>query len=129
MAMDKDELMLLGKIDGKLDGISAHLNQQDKRIADLDARVDARLNGIDERLREVEKKAAVAGAVSGGAELLRQSPLLLQGQLPARQVPDDALADARHVIDQRGAEAGDQQVHRPVRPSLLHGPASPRGEF
>ena len=40
MAMDKDELMLLGKIDGKLDGISAHLNQQDKRIADLDARVD-----------------------------------------------------------------------------------------
>ncbi|MBO1249387.1 hypothetical protein J1777_05985 [Comamonas denitrificans] len=67
MAMDKDELMLLGKIDGKLDGISAHLNQQDKRIADLDARVDARLNGIDERLREVEKKAAVAGAVSGGA--------------------------------------------------------------
>ena len=67
MAMDKDELMLLGKIDGKLDGITAHLTQQDKRIADMDARFDSRLNGIDERLREVEKKAAVAGAVSGGA--------------------------------------------------------------
>lgn len=59
--------MLLGKIDGKLDGITAHLSRQDKRIDELDARVDARLNGIDSRLREVEKKAAVAGAVSGGA--------------------------------------------------------------
>ena len=67
MALEKDELMLLGKIDGKLDGITAHLNRQDKRIEELDARVDARLNGIDGRLREVEKKAAVAGAVSGGA--------------------------------------------------------------
>lgn len=65
--MEKEELMLLGKIDGKLDGITAHLSRQDKRIDELDARVDARLNGIDSRLREVEKKAAVAGAVSGGA--------------------------------------------------------------
>lgn len=67
MALEKEELMLLGKIDGKLDGITAHLSRQDKRIDELDARVDARLNGIDSRLREVEKKAAVAGAVSGGA--------------------------------------------------------------
>jgi hypothetical protein len=67
MALEKDELMLLGKIDGKLDGITAHLTRQDKRIDELDKRVDARLNGIDDRLREVEKKAAVAGAVSGGA--------------------------------------------------------------
>ena len=67
MAMEKDELMLLGKIDGKLDGISNHLKQQDKRIDDLDDRVNDRLNDIDGRLREVEKKAAIAGAVSGGA--------------------------------------------------------------
>ena len=65
--MEKDELMLLGKIDGKLDGITAHLNRQDQRIQELDERVDQRLNSIDTRLREVEKKAAVAGAVSGGA--------------------------------------------------------------
>lgn len=65
--MDKDELMLLGKMDGKLDGITAHLTRQDKRIDALDERMDSRLNDIDTRLREVEKKAAVAGAVSGGA--------------------------------------------------------------
>ncbi|BDR09908.1 hypothetical protein DJFAAGMI_04170 [Comamonas sp. PE63] len=67
MSLEKDELMLLGKIDGKLDGITAHLNRQDQRIQELDERVDQRLNSIDTRLREVEKKAAVAGAVSGGA--------------------------------------------------------------
>ena len=67
MPMDKDELMLLGKMDGKLDGITAHLTRQDKRIDALDERMDSRLNDIDTRLREVEKKAAVAGAVSGGA--------------------------------------------------------------
>ena len=85
MAMEKEEAMMLGRIDGKLDGIAAHLERQDKRlqeldgrvearfnrtdrrIAELDERVDNRLNGIDARLREVEKKAAVAGAVSGGA--------------------------------------------------------------
>lgn len=67
MSLEKDELMLLGKIDGKLDGITAHLSRQDERIKELDERVDQRLNSIDDRLREVEKKAAVAGAVSGGA--------------------------------------------------------------
>ena len=67
MSLEKDELMLLGKIDGKLDGITAHLSRQDQRIQELDERVDKRLNSIDDRLREVEKKAAVAGAVSGGA--------------------------------------------------------------
>lgn len=67
MALEKDELMLLGKIDGKLDGIGAQLTRQDKRIDELDNRIDERLNAIDGRLREVEKKAAVAGALSGGA--------------------------------------------------------------
>ncbi|WP_448252900.1 hypothetical protein [Ottowia oryzae] len=67
MSMEKDDVMLLGKIDGKLDGIAAHLTRQDKRVDDLDSRMNGRLNDIDSRLREVEKKAAVAGAVSGGA--------------------------------------------------------------
>ena len=67
MSMAKDDVMLLGKIDGKLDGIAAHLTRQDKRVDDLDSRMNGRLNDIDSRLREVEKKAAVAGAVSGGA--------------------------------------------------------------
>jgi hypothetical protein len=56
MDMEPQELLLLGKIDGKLDGISKHLGQQ-----------DTRLDGIEERLRTVEQKAAVTGAISGGA--------------------------------------------------------------
>jgi hypothetical protein len=54
--MERQELLLLGKIDGKLDGISKHLSDQDKR-----------LDGIEQRLRTVEQKAAVSGALSGGA--------------------------------------------------------------
>lgn len=56
MTMERQELLLLGKIDGKLDGISKHLSAQ-----------DTRLDGIEERLRTVEQKAAVSGAISGGA--------------------------------------------------------------
>lgn len=56
MAMEKEELMLLGKMDGKLDGIASHLTRQ-----------DARIDAIDKRLRMVEQKAAVAGAISGSA--------------------------------------------------------------
>ena len=67
MALDKEELLLLGRMDGKLDGINAHLKQQDKRIDELDVKLNGRIDSIDERLREVEKKAAVAGALSGGA--------------------------------------------------------------
>lgn len=54
--MDREEAQLLGRIDGKLDGVSKHLERQDKRFDD-----------IDNRLRAVEQKAAVTGAVSGGA--------------------------------------------------------------
>lgn len=56
MSLEKEELMLLGKMDGKLDGITAHLTRQ-----------DARMDAIDKRLRMVEQKAAVAGAISGSA--------------------------------------------------------------
>lgn len=67
MAMEKEELMLLGKMDGKLDGITAHLTRQDTRIDTLDKRMDERHDAIDKRLRVVEQKAAVAGAISGSA--------------------------------------------------------------
>ena len=67
MPMEKDELMLLGRMDGKLDSITAHLNRQDQRIDALDQRMEERHNAIDKRLRVVEQKAAVAGAVSGSA--------------------------------------------------------------
>ena len=67
MPMEKDELMLLGKMDGKLDSITTHLNRQDQRIDALDQRMEERHNAIDKRLRVVEQKAAVAGAVSGSA--------------------------------------------------------------
>lgn len=67
MSMEKDELMLLGKMDGKLDSITAHLSRQDQRIDALDQRMEERHNAIDKRLRVVEQKAAVAGAISGSA--------------------------------------------------------------
>lgn len=67
MAMEKEELMLLGKMDGKLDGITAHLTRQDLRIDALDKRMEERHVAIDKRLRVVEQKAAVAGAISGSA--------------------------------------------------------------
>lgn len=54
--MEREELLLLGRMDGKLDGIVDHLNRQDER-----------LDKIDARLRTVEQKAAVIGAMSGGA--------------------------------------------------------------
>lgn len=54
--MDSNELLLLGKIDGKIDGIAKHLTAQDQR-----------LDKIDDRLRVVEQKAAITGAISGGA--------------------------------------------------------------
>ncbi len=67
MPMEKDELMLLGKMDGKLDSITANLGRQDQRIDALDQRMEERHNAIDKRLRVVEQKAAVAGAISGSA--------------------------------------------------------------
>ena len=67
MPMEKEELMLLGKMDGKLDGITAHLTRQDQRIDALDRRMEERHVAIDKRLRVVEQKAAVAGAISGSA--------------------------------------------------------------
>lgn len=61
--MEKDELILLGRIDGKLDGIASQLTSQDERMDGLEQKID----GLDARLRTVEKQAAVAGAISGSA--------------------------------------------------------------
>ncbi len=63
MEEDKQALMMLGRIDGKLDGIVRRLDGLDGRLD----RVDVRMDGIDGRLRTVEKKAATFGAVAGGA--------------------------------------------------------------
>lgn len=65
--MEREELMLLGKIDGKLDGITAHLTRQDQRIDALDKRMEERHADHDKRLRVVEKQAAMSGAISGSA--------------------------------------------------------------
>ena len=67
MALEKDEMMLLGRIDGKLDGIKDHMARQDTRLDQFERRVTERLDNMDVRLRDVEKKSAVIGAVSGSA--------------------------------------------------------------
>ena len=52
MPMEKDELMLLGKMDGKLDSITAHLGRQDQRI-------DA-LGGLDRLVLSADGERAEA---------------------------------------------------------------------
>lgn len=67
MSLEKEELMLLGKMDGKLDGILGHLDRQDKRIDALDAKMETHHKELDKRLRVVEQRAAVTGAIGGTA--------------------------------------------------------------
>lgn len=55
MALEKDEMMLLGRIDGKLDGIKDHMARQDTRLDQFERRVTERLDNMDVRLRDVEK--------------------------------------------------------------------------
>lgn len=57
------ELMLLGQIHGIVQGLRDGQKEQNDRLAKIDERID----GMDGRLRAVEQKAAVTGAISGGA--------------------------------------------------------------
>jgi hypothetical protein len=52
----KQELLLLGEIKGIVSGLKETVEQQNQRFDQIDA-----------RLRTVEQKAAVTGALSGGA--------------------------------------------------------------
>ncbi len=59
----KQELLLLGEIKGIVQGLKDTVDLQNNRFDKLDERLDS----VDERLRTVEQKAAVTGALSGGA--------------------------------------------------------------
>jgi len=61
------ELFMLGQIHGLVQSIREGQDLQNRRMDRLEQRMEEHYKGLDERLREVEKKAAVAGAVSGGA--------------------------------------------------------------
>ncbi|WP_423458021.1 hypothetical protein [Ottowia sp. VDI28] len=63
----RQELLLLGQIHGMVQSLKDGQDQQNRRMDRMEQRMEEHYNGLDERLREVEKKAAVAGAVSGGA--------------------------------------------------------------
>ena len=63
----RQELLLLGQIHGLVQSLKDGQDQQNRRMDRMEQRMEEHYNGLDERLREVEKKAAVAGAVSGGA--------------------------------------------------------------
>jgi hypothetical protein len=62
-----EELILLGTISGKLDGVTTHLGRQ-----------DAKMDALDGRLRSVEQKAAILGGVSGGVMAVGTS-LIIEG--------------------------------------------------
>ncbi|AOZ50936.1 MULTISPECIES: hypothetical protein [Chromobacteriaceae] len=70
--MEHDNLLALGRIEGKLDMIVAHLAKQDKKLEELDG-----------RLRDVEIQAAKSGAVSGALSALL---VTLAGELLKRLV-------------------------------------------
>ena len=53
--MDDQNLMALGRIEGKIDMLVANQRKQDSKLEAMDA-----------RLRTVEQKAAISGALSGG---------------------------------------------------------------
>ena len=61
------ELFMLGQIHGLVQSIREGQDLQNRRMDRIEQRMEEHYKGLDERLREVEKKAAVAGAVSGGA--------------------------------------------------------------
>ncbi len=89
MSLEKDELVMLGRMEGKLDGLIGQIARQDQRMTHLEkkqdegfeslrqdlreslqaleAKMDARHTQLDGRLRAVEQKAAVVGAVGGTA--------------------------------------------------------------
>ncbi|AXE29762.1 hypothetical protein DK842_07595 [Chromobacterium phragmitis] len=70
--MEHDNLLALGRIEGKLDMIVAHLAKQDKKLEELDG-----------RLRDVEVQAAKSGALSGALSALL---VTLAGELLKRLV-------------------------------------------
>lgn len=63
----KQELFMLGQIHGLVQSIREGQELQNRRMDRMEERMEEHYKGLDDRLREVEKKAAVAGAVSGGA--------------------------------------------------------------
>ncbi|WP_293222287.1 hypothetical protein [Ottowia sp.] len=63
----RQELLLLGQIHGMVQSLKDGQDQQNRRMDRMEQRMEKHYTGLDSRLREVEKKAAVAGAVSGGA--------------------------------------------------------------
>lgn len=63
----RQELLLLGQIHGLVQSLKDGQDLQNRRMDRMEQRMEEHYSGLDARLREVEKKAAVAGAVSGGA--------------------------------------------------------------
>jgi hypothetical protein len=68
------ELILLGEIKGLVQGLKdgqdalgARVNDMSARLSNMEDNLNERIDGIDKRLRVVEQKAAIAGAMSGGA--------------------------------------------------------------
>lgn len=59
---DEEIQRSLGRIEGKLDG----LTDLPDRLEKLDAKLNTRIDSIDERLRKVEMKSAGTAAVTAG---------------------------------------------------------------
>ena len=63
----RQELLLLGQIHGLVQSLKDGQDLQNRRMDRMEQRMEEHYSGLDSRLREDEKKAAVPGALSGGA--------------------------------------------------------------
>lgn len=61
------ELLLLGQIHGLVQALKDGQDVQTRRMDSLEKKLDEKFTSLDGRLRVVEQRAAVVGAVSGGA--------------------------------------------------------------
>jgi hypothetical protein len=78
LAMQQQQLLLLGEIKGIVQGLQAGQQATNARLDKLEARIDERMDGIDTRLRHVEQRAAIFGAASGGAMAIGTA-LIIEG--------------------------------------------------
>ena len=72
------ELLLLGQIHGLVQALKDGQDVQIRRMDSLEEKMDQKFDSLDIRLRVVEQRAAVVGAVSGGAMALGTA-LIVEG--------------------------------------------------
>jgi hypothetical protein len=97
------------------------VDQPESRLAEeADALGDAGQRGRNRGLPGARQDQG--GSIASGAQFGCKTALPGQCKPAARQVEDDARPDTGHIVHQRRAERGDQEVDRAIRPALFQDP-------